>query len=110
MKKLIGLLAVFLIAYSAKSQTAGVERSVFGVQTGFIGLWFYNESKLSDQIALRSELGLDSGFWRGSFYDKTGFVMTPQIILEPKWYYNLSKRADKGKRIDFNSGNFIALK
>ncbi|HCY82937.1 MAG TPA: hypothetical protein DHV22_15745, partial [Xanthomarina gelatinilytica] len=30
--------------------------------------------------------------------------------LEPRFYYNLNKRHNKGKRIDGNSGNFISLK
>lgn len=110
MKKIFSLLAVLIISYTAKSQTGQVEQSTFGIQTGFIGLWIHNESKLSDQITLRSELGFDSGFWGGSFYDKAGFIMTPQITLEPRWYYNLNKRTEQSKRIDFNSGNFIALK
>jgi hypothetical protein len=29
--------------------------------------------------------------------------------VEPRWYYNLTKRSDKGKNISKNSGNFIAL-
>jgi len=26
------------------------------------------------------------GAWGGTFYDKTGFVLVPILILEPKWY------------------------
>lgn len=93
----------------AKAQTSSVEQSTFGVQTGLLGLWIHHESKLSNQIVLRSELGFESIIFGGSFYDKTGFVMTPIITLEPKWYYNLNKRENKAKRIDHNSGNFISL-
>jgi hypothetical protein len=32
------------------------------------------------------------------------------IVIEPRYYYNLQKRAKDAKRIDGNSGNFIALK
>ena len=38
-----------------------------------------------------------------------GFLLTPQVTLEPRWYYNLKKRKSKSKRIDGNSGNFISL-
>jgi len=38
-----------------------------GIQTGFLGIWVHNESKLSNTISLRSELGFDSGFWGGDF-------------------------------------------
>jgi hypothetical protein len=31
-------------------------------------------------------------------------------VLEPRYYYNLQNRADDSKRIDGNSGNFIAIK
>ncbi len=71
MKKLFLTLTFFGIIFTAKSQTASVEKSTFGIQTGFIGIWAHNESKLSNQIALRSELGFDSGIWGGDFYDKT---------------------------------------
>lgn len=93
----------------AKSQNASVEKSTFGIQTGLLGIWAHNESKLSDQIALRSEIGFNVGIWGGTFYDKTGYIFAPVMTLEPRWYYNLNKRVKKGKRIDGNSGNYISL-
>lgn len=110
MKKITLTLIFCGLTLIAKSQTASVENSTFGVQTGFLGIWAQNETKLSNQIALRSELGFDSGIWGGSFYDKTGYVLAPVITLEPRWYYNLNKRVKKDKKIDGNSGNFISLK
>ena len=94
----------------AKPQTASVEKSTYGIQTGFLGIWAHQESKLTNLIALRTEIGFDSGIWGGSFYDGTGFLMTPVITLEPRLYYNLNKRVKKSRRIDGNSGNFISLK
>jgi hypothetical protein len=93
-----------------KSQNASVEKSTYGLQTGFLGVWAHNETKLTNSIALRSEIGFDSGIWGGDFYNGTGFLMTPVITLEPKLYYNLDKRFRNAKRIDGNSGNFISLK
>ncbi|WP_297868340.1 hypothetical protein [uncultured Flavobacterium sp.] len=110
MKKTIWSLVVLCFSITIKSQNASVEKSVFGIQTGFLGIWVHNESKLSNQIALRSEIGFDSGIWGGDFYDKTGFLMTPVITAEPRWYYNLNTRVSKSKKIDGNSGNFISLK
>ena len=46
-----------------KSQDASVEQSTFGIQTGVLGVWAYKETKLSNQIALRTEIGMDAGFW-----------------------------------------------
>lgn len=110
MKKTILTLALCGIALIAKSQNSSVEESTFGVQVGFLGIWGHNELKLSNSIAFRSELGLDSGIWAGTFYEKTGFLMTPVITLEPRWYYNLNRRVRKSKSIDGNSGNFISLR
>ena len=47
----------------AKSQDASVEKSTFGIQTGVLGVWAYKETELSNQIALRTEIGMDAGFW-----------------------------------------------
>jgi hypothetical protein len=94
----------------AKSQTASVEQSVFGIQTGLLGVWVHNEAKLSNQIALRSELGLDTGVYGSDSNNIDSFLLAPTITLEPRWYYNLNRRESKSKRIDGNSGNFIAIK
>lgn len=110
MKKLL-LTSIFLgLTFTAQSQDASVETSTFGVQTGFLGVWVHNESKLSNQIALRSEIGFDSSLWGGDFYVKDGFVLAPVITLEPRWYYNLNKRTNDSKPIEGNNGNFLSLK
>ncbi len=108
--KRITLVLIFIgFALMSKSQNASVEKSTFGIQTGFLGIWAHNESKLSNQIALRSEIGFNGGIWGGSLYDKTGFVAAPVVTLEPRWYYNLNKRKTNDKTIDGNSGNFFSL-
>jgi hypothetical protein len=110
MKNFFLAIALCGLTITVKSQNASVEKSIFGVQTGLFGIWGNWESKLSNTIALRSELGFDSGIWGGDFYDKTGFLLTPVITAEPRCYYNLNKRLNKSRRIDGNSGNFISLK
>jgi hypothetical protein len=100
----------FSLSILAQDQTASVEKSTFGIQTGFLGAWVHNESKLTNAIALRSELGLDAGLYSNNFIGTRGFILVPAITLEPRWYYNLNKRVSKSRRIDGNSGNFIAIK
>lgn len=87
--------------FSQNTTDASVEKSVFGVQIGLLGIWTHNELKLSNQVALRSEIAL-SGVKSSS--------IRPLLALEPRLYYNLNKRANKGKRIDGNSGNYISLR
>ncbi|WP_179348859.1 hypothetical protein [Winogradskyella pacifica] len=110
MKNLFFLFIFSLSITTLTAQDASVEQSTYGVQTGFLGIWGHNESKLSNSIALRSELGLDAGFFSNSFVGSRGFILVPAITLEPRWYYNLNKRVSKSRRIDGNSGNFISVK
>lgn len=105
------LLAIVLIGltFIAKSQNTGVEKSTYGIQIGTLGIWAHREIRLSNSIALRTEFGMDAGFWGGTFYPKTGYLMTPVISVEPRWYYNLEKRHSKSKNISGNSGNFLTI-
>jgi len=93
-----------------EEKNTSIEKSIFGAQIGFFGIWLHHEARLSNKIALRSEIGLDTGLWWGEFYEKTGFVAGPVLTLEPRWYYNINKRNRKGKSINDNSGNFISIK
>lgn len=107
------ILIAFIFSASTLSifaQDASVEKSSYGIQTGFLGIWGHNESKLSNSIALRSELGLDAGAFSDNFEEGSIFVLLPALTLEPRWYYNLNKRVSKSRRIDGNSGNFISIK
>ena len=110
MKKILLSLTFCGLTLIAKSQSASVEQSTFGIQTGLLGIWVHNESKLSNQFALRSEIGLDTGIYGSDVNDIDGFLLTPTITLEPRWYYNLNKREGKSRKIDGNSGNFISIK
>ena len=101
---------IFLIAMKVTAQNASVERSIFGIQTGILGIWVHNEAKLSNTIVLRSEIGFDGGYRYSDFYDLNYYVLAPVITAEPRWYYNLEKRNKKGKNTIKNSGNFIGLK
>ncbi|WP_299211614.1 hypothetical protein [uncultured Aquimarina sp.] len=116
MKKIVLTLFFCVITLSAtsqnetdKKQESSVEKSIFGIQTGFAGLWIYNEFKLSNQVSLRTELGLDA-YENDDFYPDAGFLLVTTTSVEPRWYYNLNRRNNTSKRIDGNSGNFFALK
>ncbi|WP_394751063.1 hypothetical protein [Spongiimicrobium salis] len=116
MKKIVLTLFFCALTLAAKSQKTpqasphpAVEKSVFGIQTGYAGLWIHHELKLSRQLALRTELGLDA-YENDDFFPDASFLLTTVITMEPRWYYNFDNRALAGKRIDGNSGNFFALK
>jgi hypothetical protein len=102
-------LSVFIL--SANAQEASVEKSIWGAQIGIHPLGIYNETALTESIALRSELGF--GFAWGSssglFDNSSYWAVMPVVMVEPRYYYNLNKRLNKGRRIDGNSGNFLGL-
>lgn len=93
--------------FAQDSEKATVEKSIYGIQTGFFGVWFHNESRLTNQISLRSEIGLDAGVVANS--SESSSFLVPSLRIEPRWYYNLDKRLAKGKSIKNNSGNFLSL-
>ena len=101
------LCALFL---TTQAQDQQVEKSIYGAQTGFLGIWGYNETRLSDEIALRVELGLDAGLLQSTGGNGADILWTPVITLEPRWYFNFNKRQEKGYRTDSNIGNFLSLK
>ncbi|MFN3753402.1 hypothetical protein [Flavobacterium sp.] len=105
MKQLFFTLLVFNLSFS--QSTTSVEKSIFGVQTGILGIWMHNETRLSDEISLRTELGLDFGIQGND--NSTTTAMIPSLRLEPRWYYNLEKRVKKGRKTANNSGNFLAV-
>jgi hypothetical protein len=107
MKRILTIGLMGLCFLTSKSQNASVEKSVFGIQAGYRGLWVNNETRLTNQIALRSEIGID---YRVYGLKNPIYFLKPMITAEPRWYYNLNKRESKSKRIDGNSGNFVSLK
>jgi len=118
MKKLFFIACISLVSLSSlkaqdqtTSSTASVEKSIFGVQTGFLGVWGNYELGLSNSISLRTEVGLDVYLDEGLLFDQDNltFGLTPVITVEPRWYYNLQKRLQKNKNITKNSGNFLSL-
>lgn len=104
------LLGLVLFGWSGRAQDASVEKRTNGIQAGIFGLWFHHERLLAPNKALRFEFGLDAGFWGGTIYPKTGYVVTPVIAIEPRLYYNLFERAQRSRRTEGNSGSFITMR
>ena len=78
MKKTITTLLFLAIINCSFAQNSAIEKSITGIQIGFLGTNVYNETRLSNEIALRSQFGLNAGIFGGSIYDKTGFILYPE--------------------------------
>ena len=117
MKKLI--LAVIFVSISivtlaqelpTPKNIPSVEKSMFGMQMGLEGIWFYHEGKLTKRLALRSEVGLQGISLSAPFEKNYSFAFAPMIALEPRFYYSLNKRSLNGKDISGNAGEFFGLR
>lgn len=109
MKNIFALL-MFGFTISNHAQNTGVEKTLFGIQTGFAGVWINNETKITNSVALRSEIGIEHDFAVGDHYKDAGFIMQPVINLESRFYYNIEKRNSKGKKTAKNSANYFSIK
>ncbi|HEX8269563.1 MAG TPA: hypothetical protein VF581_06695 [Flavobacterium sp.] len=108
---LVGLsLILSATANAQQEQEVSVEESLFGMQTGFLGFWAHNELRLTNEMALRTEIGFDTAVFGGALYYDTKYFLIPIIAAEPRWYYNLERRAGNDKNIRNNSGNFLTIK
>ncbi len=103
---------IYFISFTQKksSEKVSVEKSILSIQAGYFGTWINHELKLHNQFALRTEVGTE---YRLKFAIKQSFDSLKNqvsIFLEPKYYFNLTKRESKNKNIKNNAGNYISLR
>jgi hypothetical protein len=105
--KLTLYIFVFFYCLNLKAQesSSGLEKNIYNIEIGAVGFWLNNELKLSDEIALRIEVGLYTEIVKG-----IGFFMAPEITIEPRWYYNIKKRVFNKLDTRNNSANFLTIK
>jgi hypothetical protein len=69
---------------------------------------FVYEYGFDAKNTLYSEVTLGVGYRYSSYYGESSWYVFPTINEQFRHYYNLEKRAAKGKRTARNSGNFLA--
>ena len=106
---LISLFSALSLFTTHAQETETVEKSVSGVQVGVLGAWIHHETRLAEQFTLRAEIGLGATIF-GGLYSGTNYALSPVLTIEPRYYYNISKRAEKQKNTTANAANFISLK
>ncbi|TDE27564.1 hypothetical protein E0I61_14720 [Flavobacterium ranwuense] len=102
------IVAVFIlmtISHSNAQEKPAVEKSQFKINVLLPG--FVYEHGLGDKNTLYSELSSGYGYTSNSF-GKT-WTFYPYINEQFRHYYNLEKRAAKGKVTSHNSGGFVAM-
>jgi hypothetical protein len=110
MRRVIIAVVLLCIIVKASAQEEGVEKNIQGVQLGIYPISLYNEHRLSNSIALRSEIGFSYGWSGGGGIEASNsWVIIPDINLEPRFYYDFKRRNRLNKRIDGNSGNYLSV-
>lgn len=105
MKKVIFIITlVGLFKLNAQEKT-NVENHLFKVNLFLPGLVY--EHGLDAKNTIYSELSTGFGFRKNSFGSTWTFY--PVINEQLRHYYNLEKRSLNGKKINGNSGDFLAL-
>ena len=92
-------------AQDSLTQPQPTVRSLVNIQVGIIGGYVSYEVRLGNQFALRTEAGLAT-----NLYSRIGEgYFTPNLTVEPRWYYNIEKRVRLNKRTRNNSANFATI-
>lgn len=101
------LFLLFISTTYAQDEVTSVAKNQFKINMLYPG--FVYEHGFSEKNTLYSEVALGVGYRYNSFYDKGTAFFFPLINEQFRHYYNLQKRANKGKRTAYNSGNYIAF-
>lgn len=101
----VALFILMTMSHSNAQEKPAVEKSQFKINALLPG--FVYEHGLSDKNTLYSELSLGFGYTSNSFGNTWTFY--PYINEQFRHYYNLEKRAEKGKVTSRNSGGFVAM-
>jgi hypothetical protein len=116
MKRFVLWILFFVYSFSSfgqKSKDSINLTSLTKLDIGFQGLGLTFERRLSDKIAIDLSFGAGGGYDVSE--DGVGFewnVLQPAFYLAvtPKYFYNRQRRLEKGKKTNFNSGNYVGLR
>lgn len=109
MKLKIPLLVAFLFFIgSLFAQDSLMVQKNHSISIEVAGLTYNYETPVANKITLIGRLGLQSGVGYSSSFGSY-YTISPAVSLEPRFYYNISKRKNHGKNILGNSANFISV-
>ena len=108
MKNFLLLISFCLFSFfsvNAQDQPA-VEDGLLSINILTPGLEYEHGLTNSSTLDLRAGTGF--AYRKSSFFGES-FGIYPIFNVQYRHYYNLAKRLEKGKSIDYNSANYVAL-
>jgi hypothetical protein len=112
------ILTLFLTTHSllaiAQNNSGNQIQTLTKLNLELQGVGFSAEPKLGNSSTIDFSAGIGTGgydIWQSSFtYVVNPLGPTGFISITPKFYYNRTRRLEKGKAGELNSGNYIGLR
>lgn len=119
MKNTILIIVLLFGIYPSFSQVNDSISTVSGhsIQVAPIGIRYNYEQAFGQKFSLNYTASLEYSvfpvfvfdLWHANICFDFEYSLNPVLQIEPRYYFNLNKRAAKGKNTYLNSGGFLAL-
>ena len=103
------LLAFTWIMSYSQENNQSLKTDIVAIDIGFVGGWLSYERHMTDLFTLKSEVGLPLIYVQTSLDDKSYYVSSPSVKIEPRYYYNFNRRVASKKSTNYNAANYFAL-
>ncbi len=109
MKSKVQLILLITILFSIQIGYAQSTENHHKVYIPFwIGAGYGYEWSVADEVTINAQIDMRVYIGDDDFAIDN-FVFSPRLTIEPRYYYNLKKRAEQGKSIQLNSANYVSL-
>ncbi|MGJ3233441.1 hypothetical protein [Marivirga sp.] len=98
-----------------KGESASVSENLIKLETFYPNLLGISyEKKIRKEFSIYCMMGFLGHYGGGSISQATYgvssyYVLTPQVMVQPRFYHNLSKRAASDKCTAYNSANYVGF-
>lgn len=83
-------------------------QNTHSMKATFLGLSYAYEKAFAQKTTVNLEVMLAGGF-AGTFSNIESWIIAPILRVEPRYYYNFTKRIRKGKKVLNNSANYLSI-
>lgn len=108
------LLSIILLScFGQKEKQSNTPSSFTKIDIGLQGIGINIEPKLTNKITMDLAAGAGGGYNVGEeslVYEWNIFQPAFYFSITPKFFYNMSKRIEKGLNTKLNSGNYIGVR
>ena len=102
------LFPIFILISICAFGQGGRTTNTHTIKATFLGLSYSFEQTMSQKSTINYEFIMAGGFG-SDFINGNYWLIVPVIRVEPRYYYNLTKRYDKGRKTINNSANYLSF-